>query len=86
MHSSRSPPFFFDVREMLVGMRSEQLVQNFAEANVGLLEFLNIDDAQMVHIGVRYPFQRNRVRLLLQRFHERQFSPRALRSLAKRST
>lgn len=71
---------------MLVGMRSGQLVQSFANARIGLFDFLRISDAQMERIGVVFPFQRNRVRFMLQQFHEHAFSPRALRPLDAEAT
>lgn len=80
------PPFFFDVREMLHGMHCAGLVQLFAEARIGLLQFLCLSDADLVRIGVPYPFQRNRIRRMLQRFHERGFSPRTLRTLSEPAT
>lgn len=71
---------------MLFGMRSRPLVETFARAAIGLPEFLCISDERMLEIGVAYPFQRNRVRFMLRRFHEREFAPHSVAKLADGAT
>lgn len=84
--STHSPAFFFDVRRMLVHMDCSLFEQQFAEANVTLMEFLAMTDEQLEAIGIVYQFQRNRIRNAIMRFHQKRFSPHVFRQFKANET
>lgn len=73
------PAFFYDLRRMLIHMDCGIYEQQFAEANINLMQFLAMTDLQLTAIGIKYPFQRNHIRYGLMRFHRKPFSPHVFR-------
>lgn len=71
---SFSPAYFPDVAMMLVGMNCAKFINNFALAKVSLEEFLSISDKRLEEIGIKFPFQRNIIKLGLMNFHKHEWS------------
>lgn len=59
-------------------MKCEKYTHLFAEAKVGLEEFMTISDKRLKEIGIEYPFERNIIRLALLRFHTEPWSKDSL--------
>lgn len=58
---------------MLYGMQCDILIPLFEEKKIGLSEFLCLDNQQLVNIGVKMSFQRDRIIRGLQKFHKYTF-------------
>lgn len=54
-------------------MRVQSVDMNIVDGNIGLEEFLNIDDIRMRAIGINLPFQRKRILHGLLQFHHHKF-------------
>lgn len=50
-------------------MNCERFIDNLAEANVNLYEFLTITDERLKEIGIRFNFERNTILVGLHNFH-----------------
>ncbi|EEZ98003.2 Ankyrin repeat, SAM and basic leucine zipper domain-containing protein 1-like Protein [Tribolium castaneum] len=75
---SEKPQFFTDICEILYGTRSESVMPLLRDRNTSLFEFLTLNDSKLKEIGVRFPFQRNRILGGLYKFHKHQFQPKSI--------
>jgi hypothetical protein len=73
-----SPDFFPDIVTMLRGMNCEKFIENFAEHNVNLFEFLTITDERLKEIGIAFNFQRNMILVGLHNYHLEAWSKESL--------
>lgn len=73
-----SPLYFPDIIVLLRGMNCEEFIDHFALANVSLEEFLTITDERLNEIGIKFPFQRNMIKVGLHMFHTAAWSRSSL--------
>lgn len=73
-----SPAYFPEVIAILRGIECEQFIGKFAEAKVGLEEFLTISDGRMEEIGIEYAFHRRLIKAGINKFHLQKWSRQAL--------
>lgn len=73
-----SPDYFPEVIAILRGIECEQFIGNFAQAKVGLEEFLTISDGRLEEIGIEYAFHRRLIKAGIHKFHLQKWSRRAL--------
>jgi hypothetical protein len=59
-------------------MNCEKFIENFAEHNVNLFEFLTITDERLKEIGITFNFQRNMILVGLHNFHLEAWSMESL--------
>lgn len=69
-----SPAYIQDIFPLLYGMRVVNVEFKIVDANIDLVEFLNISDERLKQIGVDLPFQRRRILHGLLKFHQHKFN------------
>lgn len=72
-----SPAYFPEVISVLRGIECEQFIGKFAEAKVGLEEFLTISDGRMEEIGIEYAFHRRLIKAGIHKFLLQKWSRQA---------
>ncbi|XP_050303429.1 ankyrin repeat, SAM and basic leucine zipper domain-containing protein 1-like [Anthonomus grandis grandis] len=83
LKKGEQPQFFEDVCKILISVKCEHLIPLFKEKNVTLGQFLCMDDGELKRLGVKLPFQRNRILTGLHRFHKTPFHPKSLHVCVK---
>lgn len=80
---SSIPKLQMDIFGILEALKSECTIKQVYENNLSLLEFLSVNDEKLQQIGVKLPFQRNRILNGLYRFHKQPFNPKSLHIVQK---
>lgn len=80
-----SPPYFYRVREILIGLQLETLLPTFAKASTSLPQFLTMNEQNLEAAGVTFPVLQKKVLSGLFTFHEYAWSKESVSSLTKGS-
>lgn len=78
---SRKGLFQEDVYMILYGAQCENLIPLFKEKQMGLYEFLAINDHELSDLGVKLRFQRERISRALYKFHKHAFKNKSMPSV-----
>lgn len=75
------PKFLLDVCNILCGVRAESVIKIISGKDIDLYNFLSTSNEELKGLGVRLPYQRNRILSGLYRFHKYPFHPKSLHSV-----
>ncbi|KAJ8945177.1 hypothetical protein NQ314_009309 [Rhamnusium bicolor] len=78
LKKGEKPTFFLDICSILCGVKSEAVIKLIADKNITLYKFLSISDEELKNLGVKLPYQRNRILGGLYRFHKYPYHPKSL--------
>ena len=77
------PQFLQDIDVMLYGMSNEHNIEIFKKNNVDLFNFLILDEADLIRLGIRLPSERNRILRGLHNFHRHPFKSKSVPSIPR---
>lgn len=86
LQKNEIPLFFEDVCDFLLSVKCSQLIPLFRGNNISLEQLLSMDDNDLKTVGVRLPYQRNRILSGLHRFHKQPFLPKSLHVCIRNDT
>ncbi|CAG9091862.1 unnamed protein product [Plutella xylostella] len=84
MEHDQKPDYKSEIPRLLYGMNCDRLVPIFAENDCSLRDFLLTDEAAMLALGVTLPYERQRLKYGLYKFHTRRWKLSAVAGLYAR--
>ncbi|XP_037946398.1 uncharacterized protein LOC119678568 [Teleopsis dalmanni] len=83
---SECPEYFPEISSILKSVGMEKLLEYFAKGNVSLAEFLCMTDEELKALGIKLPFYRTKIALILLDYHLYHWSAKAIGVVKKSET
>uniref|UniRef100_A0A336LL94 CSON009948 protein n=1 Tax=Culicoides sonorensis TaxID=179676 RepID=A0A336LL94_CULSO len=85
LHKPIAPPYFYRIREILIGLELEILHKPLAKADVSLPQLLTMNETKLEEVGVKLPILQKKLMLGLFKFHSHKWSKKSISSITNES-